>query len=149
MTDSSSPYAIPQFVTTLDDCYFYHTMDVPGFGTVAGEWDLRPGISNYLGNVDFRGKRVLEIGTANGYVCFHIESCGGEVVAVDLSERETWDIVPYAVVDTAAIAEQRRAHARRINKAFWLCHKAMKSRAQMVYSTAYQIPNTVGQVDLA
>jgi hypothetical protein len=112
-------YAEPQSVTTLADCYFYHTMEVPGYGLVAGEWDLRPGISDYLGHVDFSGKRVLEIGTANGHVCFHIESLGGNVVAVDLSERETWDIVPYAAVDSPAIVAQRRAHARRINNTFW------------------------------
>lgn len=145
----SDPYAEPQSVTTLDDCYFYHSMDIPGYGEVAGEWDLRPGISDYLGHVALKGKRVLEIGTANGYVCFHIESIGGEVVAVDLSERETWDIVPYAAVDLAAIVAQRRGHARRINNAFWLCHKAVQSRARVVYCTAYEVPDAIGPVDVA
>lgn len=144
-----NPYAEPQSVTTLADCYFYHTMDVPGHGVIAGEWDLRPGVSDYLGHAAFSGKRVLEIGTANGYVCFHIESIGGEVVAVDLSDKENWDIVPYAAVDGAAIVDQRRGHMRRINNAFWLCHSLLKSRARVVYTTAYQIPDAIGPVDLS
>src|SRR5436309_16016655 len=111
ITTNEDVYASPRVVTSLDDCYFYHTTDIPGFGTVTGEWDLRPGISDYLGRVDFRGKRVLEPGTASGFVCFHIESLGGDVVAVDLSERESWDIVPYATLDAAAVLAHRRGHA--------------------------------------
>ena len=141
-------YATPRVVTDLADCYFYHTTDIPGVGTVRGEWDLRPGISEYLGRVDFRGKRVLEVGTASGFVCFHVESLGANVVAVDLSQCESWDIVPYATVDTATIFAQRRALAHSMNNAFWLCHRALRSRARMVYSTAYSIPDAVGIVDI-
>ena len=34
-------YAQPRHVESLDDCWFYHTTDVPGHGTVPGNWDLR------------------------------------------------------------------------------------------------------------
>jgi SAM-dependent methyltransferase len=144
-----NPYAPPRSVTALTECYFYHTMDIPGVGTVDGQWDLRPGISRYLGDVSFRDKRVLEIGTASGFVCFAIEARGGSVVAVDLSEHESWDIVPYADADVAALAKDRRAVVRLVNNSFWFCHRAFGSRAQMVYSTAYQVPEVVGQVDVA
>src|SRR5438445_4191084 len=77
----ASIYASPRIVTDLSDCYFYHTMDVPGYGQIVGEWDLREGIRAYLGDVDFRGRRVLEMGTANGFVCFHMEREGADVVA--------------------------------------------------------------------
>ena len=36
-------YAAPRTITSLTDCYFYHTTDVPGFGHIDGEWDLRGG----------------------------------------------------------------------------------------------------------
>jgi hypothetical protein len=148
LTTAEDVYASPRVVTDLADCHFYHTTEIPGIGVVTGAWDLRPGISQYLGGADFRGKRVLEVGTASGFVCFHIESLGGDVVAVDLSERESWDLVPYASVDAAAVLAQRRGHARRINNAFWLCHRAFQSHAKMVYSTAYEIPDAVGPVDM-
>ena len=52
----------------LEDCYFYHTMDVPGAGLVTGEWDLRNGVDAYLGHESVAGKRVLELGTASGFL---------------------------------------------------------------------------------
>jgi 2-polyprenyl-3-methyl-5-hydroxy-6-metoxy-1,4-benzoquinol methylase len=78
-------YASPRVVTRLEDCFFYHTIEIPGYGIVEGPWDLRAGLGDYLGNVDLRGKRVLELGTASGFVCFHMERQGADVVAYDLS----------------------------------------------------------------
>jgi len=40
---------------------FCHTMDLPGMGKINGEWDLRVGLHEYLGKVNFRGKRVLDV----------------------------------------------------------------------------------------
>ena len=53
------PYAEPREVTSLDECYFYHSMEIPGYGFVRGPWDHREGVDAYLGNVDLQGKRVL------------------------------------------------------------------------------------------
>lgn len=36
-----SIYAKPRHVRDLSECYFYHTMDLPGVGTRLGNWDLR------------------------------------------------------------------------------------------------------------
>lgn len=57
-----SPFAEERLVTNIEDCYFYHTMDIPGHGVVEGEWDLRANISNYLGGCNFQGQRVLDVG---------------------------------------------------------------------------------------
>ena len=38
----------------IEDCYFYHTMDIPKHGTVIGEWDLRGNEDNYLGKINFK-----------------------------------------------------------------------------------------------
>jgi len=62
-------YAAPRVIRDNGQCYFYHTIALPGCGTVEGDWDLRRGIRDYLGGVDFGGKRVLDIGTANGMIC--------------------------------------------------------------------------------
>jgi hypothetical protein len=127
-------------------------MDIPDYGEVAGEWDLRHGIDDYLGNVAFEGKRVLEVGTADGFACFHMESKGADVVAFDLSGEQTWDIVPFArvnTVDTATFADQRKQRIERLNNAFWLCHRAFASKSRMVYGDAYSIPKEIGEVDIA
>jgi hypothetical protein len=96
-TDSEQRlYASPPAIENLADCYFYHSTDIPGHGFVRGEWDLRPGIDAYLGHFDFRGKRVLDIGAASGFLSFHMEKRGADVVSYDLSEKGAWDIVPFS-----------------------------------------------------
>ncbi len=63
---SDSIFAAPKSVENLEDCHFYHTIEIPGFRPVEGEWDLRNRVEDYLGHAEFKGKRVLEIGTASG-----------------------------------------------------------------------------------
>src|SRR2546426_5232006 len=110
----TSLYASPRAIDDANDCYFYHTMDIPGHGLVRGEWDLRKGVREYLGGVDFKGKRVLELGTASGFLCFHMEKEGAEVVAYDLSEDQSWDVVPFARGDTSKVIAARKAHIRKL-----------------------------------
>jgi SAM-dependent methyltransferase len=144
-----TPYAPARSITSLDDCYFYHTMDIPGHGTVAGEWDLRGQLEDYLGNFDFAGKRVLDVGAASGILSFHIEQQGAEVVSYDLSEDHDWDIVPFHANRDDGAAVRRRGHLRRINNGYWLCHGAFQSRARMVHGTVYAMPPSIGPVDVA
>ena len=82
-------------VTDITQCYFYHTVDLPEIGTVKGNWDLRAGLREYLGNFDFRGKRVLDIGAASGILSFWMEKQGAEVVSFDLDKHGDWDLVPF------------------------------------------------------
>ena len=145
----STVYANPRVVTDLGECYFYHTMDVPGYGTVEGQWDLREGVRDYLGGVDFIGKRVLEIGTANGFLCFNMESQGADVVAYDLSENESWDILPSPHYDHGQEVGERKKIIRKINNAYWLCHRVYGSKAKMVYGTVYTVPEEIGPVDIS
>ncbi|MCD4779213.1 MAG: hypothetical protein K8S27_01500, partial [Candidatus Omnitrophica bacterium] len=142
-------YAEPRVVTDLKDCTFYHTMDIPGYGIVEGEFDLQDGVDAYLGNENFNGKRVLEIGPASGFLTFNMERKGADVVACDLSEKQEWDIVPYCQYDYKNFAEKRREGMTTINNAFWLAHKAFNSRAKVVYGSAYEIPEAIGHVDIA
>lgn len=141
-------YATRVDVPALDDCYFYHTMDVPGHGLVAGEWDLRDGVDAYLGHEPVRGRRVLEVGTASGFLCFEMERRGADVVAYDLSSATPWDIVPYHGIDVAAVAAERATHIAKINNSWWLTRHALGASARVVYGSVYDIPVAVGAVDL-
>lgn len=124
-------------------------MDVPGHGTIQGEWDLRGRVDTYLGNFDFAGKRVLDVGAATGMLSFHIEQQGAEVVSFDLSDDFDWDIVPFAANDHVAARAERRRHLRRINNGYWLAHAAFGSAARMVNGVVYDIPAWIGRVDVA
>ena len=147
--ENAAPYSPTRQVTSLDDCYFYHTMDVPDHGTVEGEWDLRGDVGRYLGNYDFASKRVLDVGAASGILSFHMEQQGAQVVSFDLSEDFDWDIVPFEANDNATARLDRRSHLRRINNAYWFCHRAFGSSAQMVNGVVYDIPESIGAVDVA
>lgn len=72
--------------SALADCDFYHSMISPGVGKIIGLWDLRQTVDDYLGRIDFAGKRVLEIGPASGFLAIEMERRGADVVAVELPE---------------------------------------------------------------
>jgi len=146
---SRSVFASPRLVTRLEDCAFYHTIDVPGYGTVSGPWDLRGQVDAYLGGVDLRGKRVLELGTASGFLCVEMEKRGAEVVAYDLSDDYDGELVPFPQYRETSPEPDRRAFVRRMNNAWWLVHRAFQSSARMVYGSVYDVPAGIGEVDVA
>lgn len=124
-------------------------MEIPGHGSVTGEWDLRGDEFAYLGGVALAGKRVLELGAASGFLTVHMERQGAEVVAYDLSEDFSWDVVPFASLDAAAADTARRSLLRKINDGFWLNHKAHGLKAKVVRGTVYTVPEEIGEVDVA
>ncbi|NJK82152.1 MAG: hypothetical protein HC914_20785, partial [Chloroflexaceae bacterium] len=109
-------YATPQVVTDLNDCIYYHTMDIPGYGEVEGYYDLRGAERAYMGGVQVAGKRVLEVGTASGYMGMYMERQGAEVIGYDLSGDYAWDTVPYARLDYPACVLRTR-HYPQLNMA--------------------------------
>ena len=142
-------YATPKVVTDLKDCFFYHTMDLPEYGLVKGHWDLRETVDEYLGNIDFDGKRVLDVGTANGFLGFHAECMGAEVVAFDCSVDYRLDIIPFAENDEEQELLKYKAMIGKVNNAYWLAHRVYGSEAKFVYGTVYEIPEAIGSVDIA
>ena len=145
---TATVFAPPRKPASLSDCVFYHTMEIPGHGLIQADWDLRPNIDQYLGQVDFRGKRVLDVGTASGYLSFHMESRGADVVSYDLSREFPFECAPSRYNHRRQVDEYRR-YIDAVNNGYWLTHRALKSRAQMVYGTVYKMPRTIGPVDVA
>ena len=71
--------------------FWYHTLEVAPGVVTPGWFDLRP-IVDLLPWPDVRGKRCLDVGTADGFLAFELERRGaGEVVAADLRDHELWD----------------------------------------------------------
>jgi hypothetical protein len=58
-------------------------------------------------------------------------------------------VVPYAGADQTKIDTTRREHMRRINNAYWFCHRLLDSRAKASYGSVYDIPETIGPVDVS
>jgi SAM-dependent methyltransferase len=124
-------------------------MDVPGYGVMQGSWDLRGREDVYLGNVDFRGKRVLDAGPSSGFLSFHMEKKGAEVVSYDLSKDYSWDVVPLVNYDHKGFEARNKLLMQKVNNAYWLCHNAYKSKAKVAYGTIYGVPREIGMVDVS
>jgi SAM-dependent methyltransferase len=142
-------FALPREIKDTSDCYFYHKMEVPGFGVVGGEWDLRGGEEQYLGGVSFSGKRVLELGTASGFLCRYMEKHGAEVVGFDLPDDSSWDFIPFSQIDLSSLKSEATNHIQKLKNGWWLCHRVFSSQAKVVYGSIYNIPRTIGSFDIA
>jgi len=150
---STAAFATPRQGLELSQCQFYHTMDIPGVGTIpgfeGGNWDLRPHLNDLLGDVDFKGKRVLEIGPASGLLTFEMERRGAQVVSIEIPSNHKYDVVPYpgiqgdrqAGVDSAWIY---------LTNSYWFAHEKSKSTAQVVYAGAYDLDKIdIGEFDIS
>lgn len=139
--------AVPRF-PAFEDCDWYHSVDIPGHGEVAGQWDLRSNEAAYTGGIDFRGKSVLEIGPASGYLTFWMERQGASVTALDLSDDHKWDFVPYRGLDLAPANDARKTHLTRLHNSWWFLRNAYQAKANVIYGTVYDTDASLGQFDI-
>jgi SAM-dependent methyltransferase len=131
-----------------EHCRFYHTVDVGG-RTVEGAWDLRGREREYLGGVDLRGKRVLELGPSTGHLTFWMERQGAEVVAFDAGWDVGIDLLPAPGFETRKL---RRDHAKMVSdfsNSWWYLHRMFGSQAKIVYGDIYDLPGDIGEFDVA
>jgi hypothetical protein len=153
MNSEPSPiqYASPLTVDDPAQCYFYHQMDIPGAGEVKGHWDLRDCIKPYLGDYDFKGKRVLDVGAASGFLTFSMEKQGADVVSFDMASGAQWDVVPQRKYreDTAAHTARLVEANRRLRNGYWYTHARVGSKAKAYYGDVYNLPEALGPFDVA
>lgn len=126
-------------------------MDLPGIGTVGGQWDLRGRTADYTGHVDMRGKRVLDVGTASGFLTFELEKMGADVVSFDADSPERLYLLPLEgdlfTTDRAAWIAQYTGLAQMQN-GYWLAHRTLGSKARAFYGNIYDIPGEIGRFDI-
>ncbi|WBF66827.1 class I SAM-dependent methyltransferase [Desulfovibrio subterraneus] len=144
-----SVFCEPRRVDDVDSCEFYHVMDNPEGGVWGGKWDLRANLDAYLGHTEFSGRKVLDVGTASGFLCFEMEKRGADVTAYDIAPDGEWDIVPFAQHDYKGNSKEFRAYVERFKNAFWYAHARVQSRAQCVYGSVYDMPEAMGRFDMA
>jgi SAM-dependent methyltransferase len=149
VTEPEKLFALPRSFDGPQSCDFYHTMDIPGLGLVHGQWDLRGYVDQYLGQVSFSGRRVLEIGPASGFLTIEMEQRGASVVAIEIPDETGWDFVPYPTSVLEPIYEPRRHHMARIKNSWWFTHAAYHSNAKLAYTDVYRLPDALGSFDVA
>lgn len=147
-------FAVPQSISDPSECFFYHTMDVPGFGLQKGAWDLRGKFHDYIGHVPLEGKRVLDVGCASGFLTFSSEQAGAsEVVAFDMDGARRQDFLPFQeklyYSDYERWIAEHDQFIAKWKRAFWLCHHAYQSNVRAFFGDVYALPAQLGQFDVS
>src|SRR5882724_11896472 len=97
-TEEAFPSLLAQrrYVESPADCFFYHTMDLPGLGEVRGQWDLRGRFNEYIGGVELADKSVIDVGAATGFLSFEAEKSGAaRVLSFDIADPQQQDFLPF------------------------------------------------------
>ena len=147
---ADSIYAEPPCIDDLAICSFYHRMELPGHGVVGDQWDLRDSVDRYLGQIDFAGKRVLDIGAASGYLSFEMERRGAEVISFDMRSGHDWNVVPHAHEQhyLPTIFEECDAAHLALRNAYWFAHRHLDSGCRAYYGDIYNLPAELGNFDI-
>ena len=154
MTSEPALFAPSRFVDRVEDCFFYHAMELPGFGLIPAHWDLRGRFEDYIGGIDVAGKSVLDVGTATGFLSFEAEKRGAErVLSFDQLDGAEQRFLPFKdkpyYRDHERWAAKYRAEIERWKNAYWLSHRLLGSKAEVFYGDIYNLPPGLGQFDIA
>ena len=128
-------------------------MELPGFGVVKGQWDVRGKFDDYVGNVNVSGKSVLDVGTANGFLSFEAERRGARrVVSFDMSDVRQQSFVPFRDKtprhDSETFLAEYANWIERWKNGYWLCHRLFSSRAEVFYGDVHELPVELGTFDV-
>jgi tRNA (mo5U34)-methyltransferase len=125
---------------------WYHTIDLPGGSSTAGEYDLRPIVDRLPWPATLAGKRCLDIGSRDGFYAFHMERLGAaEVLSLDLADPELIDF-PGPRPARESIAAELAAG----NRAFEAAREALGSRVERSHVGVYGLPDSGhGRFDFA
>lgn len=146
-------WATPRSQVSRDDCFFYHTIDLKDGSTIEGHWDLRGRYADYTGHVELTDARVLDVGTASGFLTFCAEAAGArEVVSFDLDTAARQHLLPFHgtpyVTDHDAWVTAQTGAFDTWKNAYWFTHRNLGSRARVVYGDVYDLPAGIGTFDV-
>lgn len=137
---SETPWPLPR----KEDCVFYHSMTYPDGETIDGAWDLRELFAQYIADYPIRGKTVLDVGTAGGFLAFEAERAGAEVTALDAFDASEFERIPFANTiyqdDRRRFVAESNAWFRMLRNGFWYSWHRHASRVEMVYAPLARLP---------
>jgi SAM-dependent methyltransferase len=127
-------------------------MDLPGVSSpIVGQWDLRGRFDDYVSDVRFAGKTVLDIGTASGFLTFEAEKRGAKVTSFDISDAKFQHLLPFKnklyFSNHEDWCKQQSAWIERWKNGYWMAHRLLKSRADVFYGNIYDLPSELGAFD--
>ena len=127
--------------------FWYHTMDVAPGVTTPGWFDLRSVVDD-LPWPDVRGKRCLDVGTADGFLAFELEKRGAaDVVATDINDHTLWDWP--ADARTLGPAQLNEIAGPEKGRGFPIAKEALGSKVEREWINVYDIsPERLGTFDV-
>jgi len=143
-SDSGDDEEAARIRKRIEGIIWYHTIDL-GHGVVTpGAFNHLPVLDQYCLPDDLTGKRVLDIGTFDGFWAFEFEKRGAEVVALDLDNAGQLDL-PAQVRARTGPEELNR----KFGSGFAIVHEILNSRVERVVNTVYEIdPAVHGMFDV-
>lgn len=146
-------YQQPWADVRQEDCIFYHSFDLPDGRSITGDWDMRGKFDDYIGHVNLAGKRVVDFGTASGFLSFEAEKRGADVVSFDADSTARYTRLPHA----GSLYERDRAAAIAaddrwldgVKRSYWYVYNALNSKNRVVYGDIYNVPAAMGMFDVA
>jgi tRNA (mo5U34)-methyltransferase len=123
---------------------WYHTIELPGGVSTPGYYDHRQLVPHYGLPDDLHGKRVLDIGTWDGFWAFEFERRGADVTAVDL-ERLTQVDLPPPIRQAVNDAKLDQTYG----SGFEIARRALGSKVKRIQGSVYELdPAKLGTFDL-
>jgi SAM-dependent methyltransferase len=149
---SPALFSDPMEVYGPDECRFYHSLDLPSFGNIRGHWDLRGRFDDYTGGVSWDGKRVLDVGTASGFLSFEAEKRGAQVVSFDVDDARHLNVLAFPnnlrQLDRERWLSEANARILALRKSYWLAHRDFQSRNKVCYANLHDMPSELGMFDI-
>jgi hypothetical protein len=147
-------FVIPWDNIRQEDCIFYHSFDFPDGTSVSGDWDMRGKFDAYVGGVNFKDKRVIDFGTASGFLSFEAEKRGASVVSFDADSTSRYTRLPHSKSRHATEPEEEIAEANKwldgVKRSYWYAYHAFGSKNKVAYGNIYDLPpQFIGAFDVA
>ncbi len=134
------PWPLPR----REDCFFYHDLDLPGGTTIGGFWDIRGHFDQYIGNQTLNGKKVLDVGTASGFLAFGAEQGGAVVTAVEARDARDFRQLQFRDSlyhrDRATWLREYDEFLVKLKNSFWYAWHHLNSRVEVVYAPIEAFP---------
>ena len=122
---------------------WYHTIELAPGVVTPGLFDHRPYVERYELPADLTGKRVLDVGTQDGFWSFELERRGAIVTALDLDDPSELDWPPR--LRPAGVRREEGGFPLAEGSAFQVAHSALGSSVRRVSSSIYEAtPEALG-----